>query len=129
MLSREQELIKSQKFESLGVLASGIAHDFNNILTAINGSITLAKMYSKKGEKALEKLVQAEKATQRAKDLTRQLSTFSKGGQPEKKTSSLAEIVTESVGFVLRGSNVRCNCSSPKICGMLMLMAAKSVRF
>ncbi|HOC38753.1 MAG TPA: PAS domain S-box protein, partial [Thermodesulfobacteriota bacterium] len=104
----ELEILKAQKFESLGILAGGIAHDFNNILTAISGSITLAKMYAKPGEKTLEKLLQAEKASQRAKDLTRQLSSFSRGGMPEKKTASLAELIRDSVGFVLRGSNVRC---------------------
>ena len=40
----EQELLKMQKLDSLGILAGGIAHDFNNVLTAILGNISLAKM-------------------------------------------------------------------------------------
>ncbi|GIX48381.1 MAG: hypothetical protein KatS3mg131_2592 [Candidatus Tectimicrobiota bacterium] len=41
----EEELLKADKLESIGVLAGGIAHDFNNILTAILGNISLAKLY------------------------------------------------------------------------------------
>ncbi len=108
----EQEILKAQKFESLGRFASGLAHDFNNILTAITGSITLAKMYTKKGEKVFDKLIQAERATQRASELTRQLSLFSKGGLPAKKPTSIAQFLKYPVGLSLRGSNVRYECSN-----------------
>lgn len=110
----EQEMLKAQKFESIGILAGGIAHDFNNILTAISGNVTLAKMYLKPGEKAYEKLTKAENASVRAKDLTHQLLTFSRGGAPVKRTASLAEIIKDSSSFALRGSNVRCEYAIPK---------------
>ncbi len=104
----EEELIKAQKLESLGVLAGGIAHDFNNLLTAILGNVSLAKMHSKPGDKAVLRLDEAEKASLRAKDLTQQLLTFAKGGAPVKKTVSIADVLRDSAKFALRGSNVRC---------------------
>jgi len=102
------ELQKVEKLESIGVLAGGIAHDFNNILMGILGNITLAKMYAESDAKILERLTEAEKASLRARDLTQQLLTFSKGGAPIKKPASIAELLKESVSFALRGSNARC---------------------
>jgi two-component system, cell cycle sensor histidine kinase and response regulator CckA len=107
----EDELIRAQKLESLGVLAGGIAHDFNNLLTAILGNISLAKMYCSSEERALIRLDEAEKASVRAKDLTQQLLTFSKGGAPVKTITSLAYILKDSAWLAVRGSNVRCELS------------------
>lgn len=77
----EREQAKIGKLESLGVLAGGIAHDFNNILTMILGNITLGKIYMETdAPKAKEKLSLAEQSIARAKELTQQLLTFSKGG-------------------------------------------------
>ncbi|MBI4964607.1 MAG: response regulator [Desulfomonile tiedjei] len=109
----EEELVKAQKLESLGVLAGGIAHDFNNLLTAILGNISLAKVHCQREEKVLQRLGEAEKASLRAKDLTHQLLTFSKGGAPVKRTSSIPDLLRESVWFALSGSNVRCDLSIP----------------
>jgi PAS domain S-box-containing protein len=107
----EDELRKAHKLESIGILAGGIAHDFNNILTAIIGNISLARIYSKPGDKIYEKLGDAERATLRAKDLTHQLLTFSKGGEPIKRSIDIQQLVREASSFVLRGSNVKCSCN------------------
>lgn len=104
----EQELLKLEKIESIGVLAGGIAHDFNNILTAVQGNVSLAKLLQDPDSKALHRLSEAEKACVRARDLTQQLLTFSKGGAPIKKTASIAEVLSDACSFALRGSNVRC---------------------
>ena len=101
-----EELLKTSKLESLGILAGGIAHDFNNILTAILGNLSLARMSAETGHEISACLGNAEKAVYRAKDLTEQLLTFAKGGAPVKKTASVADLVRETAGFVLRGSNV-----------------------
>lgn len=103
----ESELVRMEKLESVGLLAGGIAHDFNNILTVILGNITLARLFSKPGDKAYFRLTEAEKAALRAQDLTRQLLTFAKGGTPVKATASIEDIVRESCAFVLMGSNVK----------------------
>lgn len=107
----EQELQKVEKLESLGILAGGLAHDFNNILTAILGNISLAKMRLNPEDKIFQGLAESEKASLRAKDLTQRLLTFAKGGAPIKETSSIKELIKDTVTFVLSGSNDRCNFS------------------
>ncbi|GAI02561.1 unnamed protein product, partial [marine sediment metagenome] len=101
------------KLESVGILAGGIAHDFNNFLMAILGNISVAKMYTEPGDKIGERLTEAEKASLRARDLTKQLLIFSYGGAPIKKILSIAEVIKDSALFALRGSNVRCQFSLP----------------
>ena len=105
----EQELLKAKKLESVGILAGGIAHDFNNILMAILGNLNLANTFIDKDNKASSLLTKVEKATERAKLLTQQLLTFSKGGEPVKETSSIREVITDSAEFILHGSNIACN--------------------
>ena len=102
-----KEVLKAQKLESVGILAGGIAHDFNNILTAILGNLSLAKMHAGPQSKVFERLTQAERASIRARDLTQQLLTFSKGGMPIKKTAPIQVLLQEWVSFALRGSNVK----------------------
>jgi PAS domain S-box-containing protein len=108
-----EEMARGDKLNSVGILAGGIAHDFNNLLTAIFGNITLAKMYANRQSEVYKRLEESEKAAERARDLTQQLLTFSKGGAPVKKTIALQELGKESANFVLRGSNVKCEFSFP----------------
>ncbi len=112
--SMEAELLKAQKLESVGILAGGIAHDFNNILTAILGNISLAKLYAGDDEPLSERLAEAEKAVARARDLTHQLLTFSKGGAPVRKPTTLLGIIRDTVGFALRGSRSKCRLRLPE---------------
>lgn len=105
----EEELLKSEKLESIGVLAGGIAHDFNNILTTIVGYLSLAKLNIESESELYESLSEVEAAVDRATDLTRQLLAFAKGGAPVKKAASMAEIIHDSATFTMRGSNVRCD--------------------
>ena len=103
----EQELLRAQKLESVGRIAGGIAHDFNNILTSIMGSITLAKLDPDLKDKTGQKLMDAENAVHRAKNLTQELLTFSEGGEPIKEASSLEEMVRSSTEFTLSGAKVQ----------------------
>ncbi len=103
-LKWEEEITKTQKLESLGILAGGLAHDFNNLLTGILGNVSLAKLHLTPEDISFRRLEEAEKATLRAKDLTFQLLTFSKGGAPIKKTIDLGELLREAVDFTLSGS-------------------------
>ena len=104
----EQEMAKSEKLESLGILAGGIAHDFNNLLTGIIGNISLAQKNLSQDHKAFKRLEAATRASVRAQELTRQLLTFSHGGAPIRKPGSISDLLRDSVAFALRGANVRC---------------------
>jgi PAS domain S-box-containing protein len=112
----EDNLLKAQKLESVGLLAGGIAHDFNNFLTGITGNISLARMLLESpgsGEKVPAILEKAEKATFMAHNLTKKLLTFSKGGAPIKKIVKLSRFLEDSATIALSGSNVRCSCDLP----------------
>ncbi|MCK5055650.1 MAG: PAS domain S-box protein [Candidatus Aminicenantes bacterium] len=104
----EEEMIKSEKLESLGLLAGGIAHDFNNFLASILVNIGFLKLVLKKENRAATRLNETEKAVMRAKTLTQQLLTFSNGGAPVKGTASIAELLTDTANFALSGSRVKC---------------------
>jgi signal transduction histidine kinase/CheY-like chemotaxis protein len=103
----EDELIKAQKLESLGVFAGGIAHDFNNILTSILANLSFARLQLSPSHMISKRLEECEKATFRASELTQQLLTFARGGEPVKKLIDPAPLIREAASFVLRGSTVR----------------------
>lgn len=103
----QEDILKSSKLESLGVLAGGIAHDFNNALMAIMGNIILAKNRAGENKKLQEVLCRAESVTCKAKNLTKQFITFSSGGAPVKTPcADLSALVKEIARFVLCGSEI-----------------------
>jgi signal transduction histidine kinase/ActR/RegA family two-component response regulator len=103
----EHERAKAVRLESLGVLAGGLAHDFNNILMGVVGNLSLAQaMVRDEDESLLARLSSAAAACARARGVTNQLLTFSKGGAPVKTTTSMRELVTECTRFALSGSPV-----------------------
>ena len=104
----EEELQRAAKLESIGLLAGGIAHDFNNLLTAIMGNLALAALDAQAIPTIADCLDEAQRATMRARDLTQQLLTFAKGGDPIRAAVQLAEVVTEVALFTLHGSRVGC---------------------
>ncbi|MFQ5448334.1 MAG: PAS domain S-box protein, partial [Saprospiraceae bacterium] len=106
-LRAEQELLKVEKLESVGVLAGGIAHDFNNLLTGLLGNIEMAKMFLSADHKSYQYLESAGRSMESATNLTKQLLTFAKGGDPIKETIAIGEVITETARFSLRGSNVK----------------------
>ncbi len=97
------------KLDSLGVLAGGIAHDFNNLLAGIFGYLDMARARSVTDTTVSKYLDKAATVFERAKDLTQQLLTFSKGGVPKRKTGQLGKLVKENAAFVLSGTNVICD--------------------
>ncbi len=104
-LERQLQLI--HKLESLGILAGGLAHDFNNLLSVILGNLSLVQTTLNAGSAnwdVIGSLQEAEKASQRAISLTRQLLTFAKGGAPVRKMAQLGEIIEDSARFMVSGS-------------------------
>jgi PAS domain S-box-containing protein len=77
----EQQLLRNQKLESLGVLAGGIAHDFNNILTSIIGNVDLALLHLNPESPVKDRLERIEQGAVRAADLARQMLAYSGKGQ------------------------------------------------
>jgi len=113
-LRTRSELQKSHKLESVGVLAGGIAHDFNNILTAIICNMELAQLDMDQSCTAHSLIGQSIKASLGAKDLTSQLLTFAKGGDPVRAFAPIGKIISDSANFVLRGSPVICYFNIPE---------------
>ncbi len=103
----QAELERSSRLESLGVLAGGIAHDFNNLLTAIMGNLGLMRLEEQAMHLVGPLVGEAERATKRASDITQQLLTFAKGGDPVRAAVNLPEVVQEAADFVRHGSNVK----------------------
>ena len=102
------ELERTARLESLGVLAGGIAHDFNNLLTVIIANIGLATLDERVREAAGSTLRDAELGAKRAAELTQQLLTFARGGDPVREAVLLPDIVREAADFACHGSKVRC---------------------
>ncbi len=110
----ESELARGQKLEALGLLAGGIAHDFNNLLTVLLGNLSLLDQGGLSESRRVKHMQDAETAVLRARDLTQQLLTFSRGGAPVRKAASISEVIHDSASFVMSGSNVRCEIDLPE---------------
>jgi|GEM_PF-4059011 len=102
----EDELQRSQKHESIGILAGGIAHDFNNLLTGILGNINLVKTRMDPTDDVYPRLEESEAASLKARDLTRQLLMFSSGGTPTMRSVSIATVLEDAANFGLSGTTV-----------------------
>lgn len=102
-----EALQRTQRLESLGVLAGGIAHDFNNLLAGIFGFVELARTRCDE-PRVRDYLNEALGAHGRATALTQQLLTFARGGAPNRMPGSVAPVLQASARFALAGSNVSC---------------------
>ena len=96
----ETQLRESQKMQAMGTMAGGIAHDFNNILSAILGNVDLAKQDTPSNSPALTSLQEIEKAGRRARDLVRQILTFSRNEVPKRLPIAMDDVVREAARLV-----------------------------
>jgi len=94
------QLQRAQKIEAIGTLAGGIAHDFNNILSAIIGFTELVEADLPEDSRKKEDLQEVLKASDRAKNLVKQILTFSRQGEKEIKPLRLDLIVNEALKMI-----------------------------
>lgn len=93
----ESQLLESQKMQAMGTMAGGIAHDFNNILSAILGNVSLAKADLSEDAPARESLNEIDRAARRARNLVRQILTFSRNEPPKRMPLKLMDAVRDAV--------------------------------
>jgi len=96
----ESQLRQSQKMEAIGTLAGGIAHDFNNILAVIMGYAELTLYETPETDPRRNKLGEIIKASNRAKDLVRQILDFSRKAERTKKPLLIAPFHKETLKMV-----------------------------
>ncbi len=98
----QEQLLQSQKIESIGLLAGGVAHDFNNMLGVILGHAELAQIRLDKDQPLFYNLEEIRKAAQRSADLTRQLLTFARKQTIAPEIISLNETVNGMLTMLRR---------------------------
>ena len=120
--SLEAQLRESQKMQAIGTLAGGIAHDFNNIIATILGNAELARQDAANDPRATQQSIEEiRKAGTRARDLVRQILSFSRRQATERKVIKLAPVIDESVRLLHAmippriGFAVHCNADVPAV--------------
>ncbi|MCB2191385.1 MAG: PAS domain S-box protein [Deltaproteobacteria bacterium] len=96
----EHQLRQSQKLEAIGTLAGGVAHDFNNVLSAIMGYTELAQLGLASGEKPARELDNVMAAAARARDLVRQILSFSRQSGRKLQPLELRPLINEALHMI-----------------------------
>ena len=137
----QRQLIQSQKMEAIGTLAGGIAHDFNNILSAILGYAELAAYEMPAGSPGRQDVAEVINAGNRAKDLVRQILTFSRKTEQELKPITIVPLLKEALKFLraslpstieirtrIAAENARILCSPTMIQQILMNLCTNAAQ-
>ncbi|MFZ0389704.1 MAG: ATP-binding protein [Calditrichia bacterium] len=97
----QQQLLQSQKLESVGLMASGIAHDFNNILAAIIPNAELIKIGLEKTKENYKRAEIIEKSAHRASEIAQRLLTFTRHNEKiPQKAINLNQVLTDSMALL-----------------------------
>jgi len=108
-IRNNENMIQTQKLESLGILAGGIAHDFNNLLTGIMGYADLGLLDAPKDSDAARSLEQICKASKRAAELTRQMLAYSGKGRFVLEAIDLGALIRDTVSLLDLAISKRCS--------------------
>jgi len=103
----EEELQRTQRLKSVGVMAGDIAHEFKNIMMIIVNVLSLAKLHLDSKDRVLDLLTQAENAAMRANGLNQRLTSFFRSEVPAKKNASLPELLKNTGNCQIKGSGVK----------------------
>jgi len=103
----EARLAQKRKMETIATLSGGIAHDYNNLLSAILGNIELLRDDMGMNSQAAHLLDELEKASFKARDLTRKFMILAKGEKPVRKIVSLEKLIADAVENSPRHSKTR----------------------
>lgn len=114
---RIEDRARLEKLEALGILAGGIAHDFNNLIAGSFGHVEMAREFiiEDKTTRAVDCLNEAVRSFGRARELTRQLLTFSKGGAPHKLPGDLPSVVRRVTEAAVTNPNVSLHFEPPPL--------------
>ncbi|MBU0481230.1 MAG: PAS domain S-box protein [Proteobacteria bacterium] len=96
----EAQLRHTQKMEAIGTLSGGIAHDFNNILSAVLGYAEIARDEIPDWNPAKHQIDEVLKAANRAKDLVKQILSFSRKGEQNRKPVKIQLLIEETLNFL-----------------------------
>lgn len=109
----EEEVLRMQRLDGLGLIASGIAHDFNNILMSVMGYLELAELDLPEEAPSRSFGQEAFQAIEQARQLTRQLMTFAKGEEPVLSDVDTRSLIQDTVALHLHGSNIALRLALP----------------
>ncbi|MBN1647569.1 MAG: PAS domain S-box protein, partial [Spirochaetales bacterium] len=108
----EYKIHRDEKLDSMGLLAGGLAHDFNNLLTVIKAGLSLLE-FDNANDDLVETLAQMNTAVNRGTAITKQLLTFSPGGEPARKAVDTLLVIQELLTLVFSGTAIKIKLSIP----------------
>ena len=112
-MRNEENTEMVQKIETFNILIDNIAHNFDNLLSDILNNITFTKNKIKNKRRVYKRLLEAEKASTKAKDIVKNLLTFSDEEIPDKRILSAGDLISKSVYYTESNFDLKCDLNIP----------------